>query len=189
MRAIRLAIPILLLLATSCAAPVDSTGTHARLESWVVLGKGRHLRLVVTDPRTGDEQIIEFTSTLLRSDYVSPADETRRNRLARMSPGDVLQPMLASPDLRVEGEYQITMEQFREIARDRLYRATYFLLGPNSNSAMVDCLIDAGLDVPAHVLVGGGALGEFPGVAIEAGEEIPPHRWVLFGIPRESSEN
>jgi hypothetical protein len=177
----------------SCASQRVGPGERwaARLESWVVLGHGRHLRLVISQPegkRAGVEEVVEFTSTLLRSDYDSPEDASRRNRLARMSAGDVLAPMVSEPHLRVEAMYTISREQHEELTRDRVYAATYFLLGPNSNSAMLDCLRDAGLEVPEHVLQGGGVLGQFPGVSIEAGREISASRWSAYGIRRTATK-
>lgn len=179
--------PLWLLISCASVTPPSDPALTARLESWVVLGQGRHLRLVIEHPDPTGPEIVEFTSAMLRADYVWPEDPSKRNRLARMSPGDVLQPLLSDPRLRVEARYEITREQYQELARDRLYESVYFLLGPNSNSAMLDCLRDAGLDVPDHILSGGGALGEFPGVEIDAGSEIPPRRWSQYGISERTS--
>jgi hypothetical protein len=45
-------------------------------------------------------------------------------------------------------------------------------------------VLDAcGLGAPAAVLGGAGVFGEFPGVDLDPGEEIPRAEWPAFGIP------
>ena len=63
-----------------------------------------------------------------------------------------------------------------------MFAERYILLGPNSTSGLRAAFLAAGLDFPAHVLLGRGVLGEFPGVDLEPGAEIPGERWSDFGL-------
>ncbi|TVQ33777.1 MAG: hypothetical protein EA376_01395 [Phycisphaeraceae bacterium] len=155
------------------------------LRSWVVAGRGRHLLLEIDCPAPFDEftGVIEFGAAMLRSDYQPPRDPQRANRLVMMLPGERVMPVFGTGAERVEARWQITADQARDIGRDRLFESQYVLLGANSNAAMRAVLEDSGLNLPAHIVGGGGVLGEFPGVNFHPGAEVEPAQWPAFGLP------
>lgn len=126
---------------------------------------------------------IEFTSVMLRSDYRYTRDQTGRPRVGRMRGGRIVPPAIAGPpDNRYEAVYELTLEQVRNLQRDRIFDAEYVLVGPNSNAAMRRAITDCGLVLPERVAQGGGMMGEFPGVEFDVGAEIEPERWPGFGV-------
>lgn len=163
--------------------PDRRPSVSAELRSWVVAGWGRHLYLQVL-PSGGTGVLaerVEFTSAALRDDYRSP-DEPIAPRVARMTRGRALRPLTGVPDNRLEARYVITAAQARALQRDRLYARPYALLGPNSNSGLRRTMEDAGLSMPASAINAGGALGEFPGVELDPGPELPVEQWGRFGV-------
>ncbi len=127
--------------------------------------------------------IVEYWSTALRDNYTPPADPERGERIARMALGHRVRPSLVTPpDNRLEATYKATFKQARELARDRVFERRYFLLGPNSTSGLRAAFESAGLRFPARALAGAGALGEFPGVDLPAGREIPAAEWAKYGL-------
>ncbi len=140
-----------------------------QLRSWVVAGKGRHLVLLIDCPDGFDEfdGAVEFTSEALRADYVKRRDADGAlvaPRVARMTRGVRLRPVVGDPDERVEASWLITVAQAAALQADRVWETPYVLVGSNSNSAMVAALRGVGLEPPERVVLGGGVLGEFPGV-------------------------
>jgi len=158
---------------------------ECELRSWLVAGRGRHLYLDIDCPPGWDglDGVVEFTTALVRTDYVAGRDESEQPRVARMSRGDVLGPAFGVADNRFEARYEVDVETAQEIQRDRLWNTPYYLLFTNSNSGMARVLEDAGLEPPARVRLGGGVTGEFPGVNLALGEEIPAEEWGRFGLP------
>lgn len=175
-------------LAPACSRKNPGTPTtRAELRSWVVAARGRHLYLnIFIKP---DKPVrVEFGSTAQRTDYQPPGNVARAGRIARMTPGVILQPILSTPDNRIEAEYDLTDQQVRSLLRDRVFAAPYSLLGRNSNSAMAAAMRDAGLALPQRVARGGGLLGEFPGINLTPGPDIPIERWPDFGVPNNEPE-
>jgi len=156
----------------------------AELRSWVVAGWGRHLYLDITAPPPYEHLSgrVEFTTASLRLDYVQAQDATRIGRLARMTRGHHLAPIIAEPRDRLELRFTITPAQARCLQRDRVFAAPYVLLGTNSNAAMRRALESCGCSIPLRVAHSGGALGAFPGINIDPGPELPASRWAEFGI-------
>lgn len=125
---------------------------------------------------------VEFGSTAQRTDYRAPENLERAGRIARMTPGVILRPVLGEPDNRLEAEYWLSAAQVESLLRDRVFALPYHLVGRNSNSAMARAMREAGLALPAPVADGGGLLGEFPGIDLDPGPDIPRDRWVEFGV-------
>jgi hypothetical protein len=192
----RLSIFILTLLAClasitglpACSKPDPRPTIRAELRSWVVAGRGRHLYLNIFSSNANNRpERIEFGSTAQRTDYTAPRDFTKAARVSRMTPGVPLQPILSSPDNRLEAEYWLTEAQAKLLRRDRVFSAPYELTARNSNAAMARALKDAGLALPARVAQGAGLLGEFPGINLDPGKDIAPSRWTEYGIAPQPS--
>jgi hypothetical protein len=163
----------------------DGEATCAcQLRSWIVAGQGRHLYVDVDCPETRDDLdgVVEFTSTELRTDYRATDDPERDGRIARMTPGVRLEPVVGDGQERVEAQWDLSVAQAEALQRDRLFALRYHLLGPNSNSAMRRVLLDAGVKLPAWMLDEGGPFGQFPGIGLEPGQEIPRGVWGEFGV-------
>lgn len=176
---------------SSKASHTASTATcRAELRSWVVLGRARHLYLIVEcPPSVGPcSERVEFTSVLFRPDYRYRSDESGQPRLGRMI-GRPLNPPPFSPppDHRLEAVYALRADQAHALLRDRVFATPYSLVGANSNAGLKRVLADAGLDLPRHVLASSGPFGEFPGVEFDAGPDLPPEEFARFGLtPLES---
>jgi hypothetical protein len=158
-------------------SPVSGEVCDCELSSWVVAGRGRHLYVTIDCPEGYDELdgVVEFTSESLRRDYVErrdPAGMLVAPRVARMTRGVRLRPLVDDPAERVEARWSITLEQARAIEEDRVWGDPYVLIGANSNSAMAASLRSAGLSLPARVRDGGGILGEFPGIDVPLGATV-----------------
>lgn len=158
------------------------------LRSWVVAGRGRHMFAEIK-PAQGVAWpsdlplVVEYWSAAIREDYQEPAQETRAARIARMPLGMRVKPALVTPpDNRLEGMYRVTFRQAKELAKDRVFENRYFLLGPNSSSGLRAAFEAAGLELPERTLTGRGVLGEFPGVDLPAGREVPRARWGMYGL-------
>ena len=197
-RSRRSGIVVLALLLASIAAAIalrparSSPTVPAELRSWVVAGWGRHLYLQILPPASLAEASdlagrVEFTSATLRRDYSPPTDPRSAARITRMTRGVALTPIMGAADNRLEAHYDLTLEQARSLQRDRVFSRTYSLLGPNSNSGMARALRDAGLALPDRVAAGSGMLGEFPGIEMDPGEDVPPSGWLSLGIKAGSS--
>lgn len=147
------------------------------LRSWVVAGRGRHLYLEIDCPDgyADLDGVVEFTSEVMRRDYVARRGEDGAlvaPRVARMTPGVRLRPVVGDPKERPEARWSITPAQARVLRRDRVWGAPYVLIGANSNSAMAAALRAAGLELPERVRDGGGVFGEFPGIDLPLGEPL-----------------
>lgn len=170
-------------LAASTALPVLC---QVELRSWVVAGRGRHLYLTCDCPDGYEhlEDRIEFTSAALREDFEPSRATDGLFRIARMTPGRHLGPMLAPPDNRFEAAWTLPVSTIERLQRDRVFALEYRLLGPNSNSAMRAVLEDADIPLPDRIATSGGMLGEFPGMELSPGEELPPSLWPEAGIAK-----
>lgn len=158
---------------------------RAELRSWVVLGRGRHLYLEVEcpPPHEGLSGRVEFTSVMIRNDYGYTRDASGQPRVGAMRGGRVIPPPFAGPpDNRLEAVYELTLEQVRQLQRDRVFEAPYMLVGPNSNAAMRRVAEECGVTLPPRVLGGFGLLGEFPGIDADVGAEVEPSEWPRFGV-------
>ncbi|MCA9293535.1 MAG: hypothetical protein KDA20_06955 [Phycisphaerales bacterium] len=173
----------------SASADTPQTPTcTAELRSWVVAGWGRHMYLQIDCPCEYDnlDGRVEYTSAAMRSDYVPPDDPEHAARVTRMQPGYHLQPMLRPGEqvqTRLEAVFTITVDQAKCLQRDRMFASQYALLGTNSSSGLRRAAEDCGCAIPPHVANAGGALGEFPGVNFDPGDEVPGTLWDQFGFP------
>lgn len=170
-------------MATAAPARVEPT-CHAELRSWIVAGRGRHLYLQIDCPAPEEARPgrVEFWDTAHRPDFQQPDDPDRQARIARTAEGMRLAPPFVPADNRLEAVYELTAEQAACLRRDRVFARRYFLLGPNSNSAMRAAYDECGVELPRRVMQGAGALGEFPGINMDPGAPIPPQRWEQFGL-------
>lgn len=161
---------------------------RVELRSWIVAGRGRHLYAVVIPPEDAPPElavladVVEYWSTAQRFGYRAPGDQQRDARIAKMPRGVRVRPMLTNPEDRLEAVFHMTQHEAEALVRDRMFASRYFLLGPNSTSGLRAAFRAAGFDFPAHILDGRGVLGEFPGVDLQAGAEIPADQWIDFGV-------
>lgn len=125
---------------------------------------------------------VEYTAASQRDDYTAPVSVALAGRVARMTPGVHLRPIFGVADDRIEARYWLTAAQARELQRDRVFASPYVLVGTNSNTGLARAMKDAGLTLPDRVSQGGGVLGEFPGIDLDVGEDVPKERWASFGI-------
>lgn len=159
------------------------------IRSWVVAGRGRHMYARITAP-TGHEAlstVVEYTGAFMRNGYVPPRDAALRDRIVMVERGERVYPFLDIPmDHRLEAVYWVTLEQARELQRDRAFERRYFLLGPNSSSGLRAALESAGIPLPGAMRApgAGGPLGEFPGIGMSPGDELAPDRWPAHGFTR-----
>lgn len=150
----------------------------------------RHLYIDIRCPKPLEHLSgrVEFTEARLRRDYVTPDLPERRNRLARMGRGSILRPPPFITDMRDRPEgapIRITADQARCLQRDRVWRAQYVLLGPNSNTGLRAAAQECNCPLPAHLTSAvGGFLGEFPGINLTPGPELPVAEWAIFGLPQ-----
>jgi len=180
---------VLILGVSSCAqvsGNIDSSQTRvcrAELRSWVVAGKGRHLFLDIDcqAPNNDVSGIVEFANTQFRGDFDWHVDRDGPPLNSRMEQGVRVRPGYGVPDNRLEATYSLTLEQAKCLLHDRLFSRPYALLGPNSNSAMHVVCEECDVALPERVLAGSGWLGEFPGINMSPGEEIPRAQWSDFG--------
>jgi len=154
------------------------------LRSWVVAGRGRHLFLDCDCP-DGYERLedrIEYTTAALRRDFDAARDADGLRHIARMTRGDVLGPVFGERDERLEAKWRVGVDVVECLQRDAVFALEYRLLGPNSNSGIRAIAEGCGLTLPDRVLAGGGMLGEFPGIELSPGPEVPPDLWASVGI-------
>lgn len=157
---------------------------HAELHSWIVLGWGRHLYVQIDAPPPYEDLSgrVEFTSIALRDDYDPSRDTSGRPRLGRMTIGRHLKPMIAEANDRLESVLTLTLSQARCLARDRIFASPYVLVTTNSNASMRRVLESCGCSVPMRLARSGGLLGEFPGIDVDPGPELPAREWARFGL-------
>ncbi len=165
----------------SVEAPADYC--RAELRSWVVAGRGRHMFLEIDCPAGHNELdgIVEFANTAMRSDFDWTLDPGGAARIARMEKGIRVLPALGSTKERLEEVFLLSPATARCLQRDRLFEEAYFLLGPNSNSAMRAACESCEVPLPQQVTNGAGVFGEFPGVDFSPGDEIPQAQWKEYG--------
>lgn len=110
----------------------------------------------------------------------------RRNpasNIARMTPGRRLYPIIADENDRLETTYILPVETVESLQHDRIFSLDYALFGPNSNSGVRKVMEEEGLRLPPRILAAEGALGEFPGISMDPGDDVPPDRWPDLGVP------
>jgi hypothetical protein len=161
----------------------ESRVCRAELRSWVVAGKGRHLFLDIDCPEPDSDLsgIVEFANTQFRDDFDWHVDRDGPALNSRMEQGVRVRPAVGEPDNRLEATYSLTLAEAECLLHDRLFSRPYALLGPNSNSAMRAVCDECDIELPKRVLAGSGWLGEFPGINMSPGEEIPRAQWSKFG--------
>lgn len=164
------------------AGPVCS----CELRSWVVAGRGRHVLLDIDCPPPFERLtgVVEFANTAFREDFDWTVDSHGMPRVARMTPGVRVRPIFPGAPERVEAKFEISAETAECLQRDRVFELGYFLLGPNSNSAMRAVCEGCGVNIPEHILISGGPLGDFPGVERAPGSELPADQWQGVGWKR-----
>lgn len=168
------------------------------LKSWIVIGEARHLFIEIETPPEYAHLAgrVEFTNTTLRADYLHPEDRPRWRRSAaalapgligKMSRGHHLGPILRPPDgdigERTEATWPITPAQALILQRDRVWNASYILLGPNSNTAARAALESIDLELPES-LIAEAREGRFPGLLMSLDEALPSEDWARHGLPR-----
>ena len=156
------------------------------LRSWVVAGRARHLYLSCDCPE-GYEELedrIEYTTIALRWDFQEARLEDGVHRIARMTRGEHLGPVLGDPNDRLEATWRLSADVVECLQRDTVFGLEYRLLGPNSNSGIRGVAERCGLTLPDRVLRGGGMFGEFPGIELAPGDEVPESAWDEAGIVR-----
>lgn len=159
------------------------------IRSWIVAGRGRHMYARITAPESHDElsTVVEYTGAFMRDGYVPPHDASLRDRIVMVERGERVYPFLDIPmDHRLEAVHWVTLDQARELQRDRAFERRYFLLGPNSSSGLRAALEAAGIPLPSAMRQSGvgGPLGEFPGIEMSPGNELAPERWRTHGLMR-----
>ena len=153
------------------------------LRSWVVAGRGRHLFIEIDCPPEFDslDGVVEFANTAMRRDFDWTLDPDGAARNARMEIGERVFPPFGEPDNRLEASFELPVNAALCLQRDRLYDSLYFILGPNSNSMMRAACESCEVELPEHILNGFGVFGEFPGIDMSPGDEIPADQWRGYG--------
>ncbi len=168
------------------AGPPAATEPAVRVElrSWVVYGRGRHLYALIHWPDQDAPETVEYWSTARWRNYQPPPDEARRERIAKMPRGIIVRPAYAEQAAtdRHEADWTLPLSRAKAIADERVFEERYYLLGPNSTSGLRAAFRAAGLDFPAHITLGAGIWGEFPGVDLSPGNEIDREQWASYGI-------
>ncbi len=167
--------------------PPEPIICRAKLRSFIVAGKGRHLYLLIDCPDEYDQYDgrVEYTTASMRSDYVAPNDRTGAARVAKMSAGRPLYPIIENADDRMEAEFEITLDQAICLQQDRVFSERYVLLGTNSSSGLRFTLEDCGCELPSRIVNSGGMLGDFPGIDKDPGRVLDRSLWPAFGIEGE----
>lgn len=132
---------------------------------------------------------VEYTIASMRDDYDWSNQSHDRPRVARMTRGSHISPPASAPDPdnRLEAQYEITLEQARCLQQDTVFSEAYVLLRANSSSGLRAVLESCGLQMPAHVVNGGGVFGEFPGIDADPGTPIQAEDWLQHGLPEGPS--
>lgn len=160
---------------------------RAELRSFIVAGKGRHLYLLIDCPPGYDEYDgrVEYTTAAMRRDYTAPEDRSGAARVAKMSAGSALRPIIENAQDRFEAEFEITLEQAICLQQDRVFGARYALLGTNSSSGLRRTLELCDCEMPSRIVASGGFLGEYPGIDQDPGPLLDRERWPDYGIEGE----
>lgn len=168
-------------------SPPEPVLCRVEVRSFIVMGRGRHLYLLIDCPEGYDkfDGRVEYTSAAYRSDYSAPTDRSGAARVAKMSAGRPLFPIIENAQDRLEGEFEVTLEQAVCLQRDRVFSARYALLGTNSSSGLRRTMEQCGCSLPDRVIGGGGMLGDFPGIDQDPGPVIERELWPSFGIEGE----
>lgn len=128
--------------------------------------------------------VVEFANTAFRPDFDWTIDPLGIPRVARMTPGVRVRPIFPGTTERTEATFEISTRTAECLQRDRVYQLPYFILGPNSNSAIRAVCQSCGVTLPDAVLTRGGPLGDFPGVEQTPGDEVHTERWPSLGHAR-----
>jgi len=163
--------------------PGQRPACSCELRSWVVAGHGRHLLLDIDCPPPFEALtgVVEFANTAMREDFDWTRDPLGAPRIARMTPGVRIRSALGEAPERVEARWTLSPSVAACLQRDRVFAFAYFLVGPNSNSAMRAACESCDVHLPEAVLTSGGLLGEFPGVERSPGDELPRDQWTIAG--------
>lgn len=173
------------------AASPEPVLCRAELRSFIVAGKGRHLYLLIDCPPGFDEYDgrVEYTTAAMRRDYTPPEDRSGAARVAKMSAGHPLYPIIENAQDRFEAEFEITLEQAICLQQDRVFTKRYALLGENSSSGLRRTLELCDCEMPSRIVASGGIFGEFPGIDRDPGPVLDRDRWPDYGIDGEAEIN
>lgn len=160
---------------------------RAELRSFIVAGKGRHLYLLIDCPPGFDDfdGRVEYTTAAMRRDYTAPEDRSGAARVAKMTAGRPLMPIIENAQDRFEAEFEITLEQAICLQQDRVFGARYALLGTNSSSGLRRTLELCDCEMPSRIVGSGGFFGEYPGIDEDPGPVLDRERWPVYGIEGE----
>lgn len=169
------------------AQPPQPILCRAELRSFIVAGRGRHLYLLIDCPDEYDQYDgrVEYTSAAMRSDYTAPTDRSGAARVAKMTAGRPLYPIIQNADDRFEAEFEITLDQAICLQQDRVFSERYALVGTNSSSGLRRVMEECGCEIPSRILNSGGVFGEFPGINKDPGRFLDRNLWPGFGIEGE----
>jgi len=160
---------------------------RVEVRSFIVAGRGRHLYLLIECPEGYDEYNgrVEYTSATFRADYSAPDDRSGAARVAKMSAGRPLYPIIDNADDRFETEFEVPLDQAICLQQDRVFMARYALLGTNSSSGLRRAMELCDCELPDRITNAGGFFGDFPGINQDPGRVIDRELWPSFGIEGE----
>lgn len=173
--------------AETTQAPPEPVLCRVELRSFIVAGRGRHLYLLIDCPEGYDEfdGRVEYSTAAHRTDYTAPTDRSGAARVAKMSAGHPLYPIIENADDRFEAEFEITLEQAICLQQDRVFSARYALLGTNSSSGLRGAVELCDCELPEQIVNAGGMFGDYPGIDHDPGRVIDRELWPAFGIEGE----
>jgi len=128
---------------------------------------------------------VEYTSAAFRADYSAPDDRSGAARVAKMSAGRPLYPIIENADDRFELEFEVLLDQAICLQQDRVFMARYALTGTNSSSGLRRAMELCDCELPDRITNAGGFFGDYPGIDQDPGEVIDRERWPSFGIDGE----
>lgn len=160
---------------------------RVEVRSFIVMGRGRHLYLLIDCPEGYDQYDgrVEYTTAAYRADYSAPTDRSGAARVAKMSAGRPLFPIIENAQDRLETEFEVTLEQAICLQQDRVFSERYALLGTNSSSGLRRAMELCDCALPDRIIGSGGMLGDFPGIDKDPGRVLNRELWPSFGIEGE----
>jgi len=120
-----------------------------------------------------------------RGRHRAPADRSGAARVAKMTAGRPLQPIIQNADDRLETEFEVLLEQAICLQQDRVFMARYALMGTNSSSGLRRAMELCDCELPSRITNAGGFFGDFPGIDQDSGRVIERELWPSFGIEGE----
>lgn len=168
-------------------APPEPVVCRVEVRSFIVAGKGRHLYLLIDCPDGYDEYDgrVEYSTASHRSDYSATTDRSGQPRVAKMSAGKPLFPIIENADDRFETEFEVTLEQAICLQQDRVFGARYILMGTNSSSGLRRAVELCDCELPSRIVNAGGFFGDYPGIDQDPGRILDRELWPAFGIEGE----